>query len=515
MPVPKIGETISAEEFEKLPGEAKPIAAPAVGETISAEEFAELEGAPTTAETIPEEKKEGIAVKAARLITPLGESVGTGLAAGQAKRFETEVSARQQELANVAVRLIKRPDLTPEQKRRALVAIQSSADVGVISQSGAFEETAGQTFGKGLQTAGSVLAGSGAGLVRQTGLRGAAGLAARTGAEATLGAATFGAGGGLAKEQRGGELAKTTLTAGLISGAANLAGEFVGATADYLTKKLPAKSINNLIRPHLNEYRFGKNPGQAIVDEGLVANTREGLLKEIFKRRSEVGAKIGSRLTAPEVVGKELNIRNLLTPIETAKQQAIKTGNQALFDRINNLEGEIGGLFAEEGGKIIRIGSKRLHNLSPEAARILKTELGESAKWTGQVFDQEINQVKVQIYRNIDKAIDALVPGIEKLNNRYANLLTAEKALERTIHIADRNNLIGLREAGLAAASLATGNAAPLAGAVGLKAASSSAFQTRLAQILKKAETPSPAKDIIAALKQMAFSALQNKVSGP
>lgn len=144
-------------------------------------------------------KPGGFFAGVARAVAPLGESIGTAPAGRKAKEMEAETTARGEELAKVAISLIKNPKLNAQQKARALRAMQISKDAGVIAQSGAFETTGRQVAGQALGTLGSLVAGSGSGLAARLGLKGGAGLAARALGEGLVSGATIGAGAGLAE----------------------------------------------------------------------------------------------------------------------------------------------------------------------------------------------------------------------------------------------------------------------------------------------------------------------------
>lgn len=474
-----------------------------------------------TVQTGAPKKPGGFFAGVARAVAPLGESIGTALAGRGAKKMEAETTKRGEELANVAISLIRNPKLSAEQKSRALRAMQISKDAGVIGQSGAFEETAAQTFGKALSTLGAVTAGAGASAAAKLGLKGGAGLAARTGAEALAGGTTFGLGGGLQEEKRGGELAKSALTGAVASAVFGVAGEGLGAAAKFLSEKVPSRTINAILRTKASDFNFGKNPGSQVVEEGIVANTRGGFLKKINDRRTQVGQEIGAVLQEASSQGKTVDFRKALEPIQRAKAEAVKRGERALYQRLKDLEDGMTGVFAEMNGGIERVGTKNLHRLTPEQGRLMKTELGESTKWSTDVLDRDVNAIKVAVYRAMDGIIDVAVPAVEKLNDRYANLLTAEKALEKSLRTTEGQNLLRLNTVltGLGVAGgAATGEGVEdralrgLAGAGIAGALRSPATLTRLAQLARRAGPPTSlgGKATIQGLKSLALSSLQS-----
>ncbi len=184
-------------------------------------------------------KKEGLITKIARVVTPIGESIGNALAVGNAKKMEADTSARASQLANTASAIIRNPKLSAEAKRRALTALQKSQGANVIESSGAFNETPLQTIGKGLGTAAAFLGGEGASAVGKLGVTGLKGLAAKALAEGALGATTVGAGTALAQGESGADAAKTIGGVGILSASIPVVGQIVG---QIVGKGIPALS---------------------------------------------------------------------------------------------------------------------------------------------------------------------------------------------------------------------------------------------------------------------------------
>jgi len=186
-------------------------------------------------------------------------------------------------------------------------------------------------------------------------------------------------------------------------------------------------------------------------------------------------------------------LNNILNPINKAKEQAIRTGDKALFSRLSDLEQSLTKNFTKN---FTVIGDKNLSSLAPKEVQSLKIQVGKDTIWTGQAFDKALNKVRVAIYRNLDSALDKVAPGIDGLNQRYAGLLTAEKALERSNRIVQRNVEIGLRATGVGGVvggiSLVKGDSGPTSilkgvlGAAAFQLLGSTAVQTRTANFLTK-----------------------------
>jgi hypothetical protein len=328
---------------------------------------------------------------------------------------------------------------------------------------------------------------------------GGAGLKATKGASLLTRAGTEALGTGLVTTAQGSNLKDTATMAG-IAGAIPIVGKLASIAATPVKKVLaekisPALLNKYILRPVARDFHFGKDPGLGVAKEGLKANTREGLLKEITTRKKLLGSQIDSTLQAPAVTTKKIDIKSALAGLDKKIARAAEEGEEVLYSRLSKIREGITGKFKIVDGKAVKFADRPLQ-LTPLEAAQLKRKIGSSSKWTGQAFDQEVNQARVEVYRALNEMIDKAAPGSRALNARYANMLTAEKALENTINVAKRQYPFGLINAGIGATaaggSFLTGDSAPEAIAKGLviatgaKALQSTAVQSRLAAKLSQ-----------------------------
>ena len=285
------------------------------------------------------------------------------------------------------------------------------------------------------------------------------GMAGRMGVEALGGAGITAAQGGTA-EQAG--------VSGLLGAAAPVAGRAASAAADYL----PGKLINGLIKPLEKQFRFGRNPGRAVAEEGITANSQPEMLQAINARLSEVGENIGQMLD--NVAGADqpsIDISPMLRPLQEAAEKALRVGDTGLAKRLLD--------FAD--APIF----KEADLLTPRQAAEVKRAVGESTQWTGETFDKPINQAKSAVYRAINDAVSEAVPGVRPLQQRYADLLGAAKALERTMNVEQRGSPVNLLDLLSIGGGLYGGGGDPVDAAAafaGRRAIGSTAFMTRAAQ---------------------------------
>ena len=254
---------------------------------------------------------------------------------------------------------------------------------------------------------------------------------------------------------------------------------------DFLQQEMPSRLINSLVKPISKEFEFGRNAGAGVVKEGITANTRGGLLEKITTKKHELGKEIGAKL---KNVKDPIDITPVLNSIDNEIGKAVADrGEEALVKRLVTIRNTITTKFKLKmingEAKLIGAGKRKL-SLTPSEAHELKRRIGEATKWTGQAFDNEANQARVKMYRTLNDLIDSAVPGTKALQARFADIMSAERALERTINIKSRQNIVGLKEllAGLgvgAGAGIVPGVAAALTS----KALGSSAVKTRSAQL--------------------------------
>ncbi len=251
-----------------------------------------------------------------------------------------------------------------------------------------------------------------------------------------------------------------------------------------------SRIINSLIKPASKLFSYGKDPGLGVAREGIVANSLEELTGAISNKRSEVYSKIGQVLNKPSNLAKRVSTENLLAPLDDAIATASKTPstNSALITRLKGLQSDLKGI----------IGDKT--EINPLEATELKKTIGDLTKYTGLPSDDDIvNKSLQKIYSETKTRINKQVKELVPLNERYANLTSAEIASKSREVVAQRQALLGFSPqiAGVGSgllAALATGGAAIPTIAVGLTAAgarklfSSAAFKTRVASLLAKKE---------------------------
>ena len=296
-------------------------------------------------------------------------------------------------------------------------------------------------------------------------------------------------------------------------------------TAGAFGKASAPKIVNSLVKPLLKDFAYGKNPGRAIAEEGITGNNLEHLSQNISNRRGEIGKEIGSlssRLdatadTAAEAGGRGrqvLQLEGSLKPIDEAMQTAAKTNNSTLLNRLQQVKEALTDNLtlgeADGAPTIVKGNPRNLDAANFAQAFDLKRQIGDMTQWTGNASDDKlVNGALKKIYGGVKEAINTTAANVDPqtaarlkvLNEKYADLTSAEVATKYRDKIDSRQNLVSLK-AGVAGGTAAL-LAAPFTGGLSIptvliglgaagaeKALGSTAVKTRVAAWLAK-ESPS------------------------
>lgn len=215
-----------------------------------------------------------------------------------------------------------------------------------------------------------------------------------------------------------------------ISGAA--VGTAGGALLAGIQKGLNSGNvINKFIGTRKKDFLYGRNPGQAIADEKLIAGSPEDLSAQINDKLNKYGEQINNVVSKSY---KKVNISDSIFPFNSAINKAASSNDQNLVNRLNEIKTAITNkLSLDPATGNIQVQFKRdLNSLSPLEATEIKRIIGEKAKFTGNPSDDKlVNNVLRQSYGNIRREIEKAVPEVTSLNQRYADLKVANIAIAR------------------------------------------------------------------------------------
>ena len=228
---------------------------------------------------------------------------------------------------------------------------------------------------------------------------------------------------------------------------AQFAGTVPSRVLESSMKGSAGHAINSLIKPTNRQFSYGRNPGLAVAQEGIVSSSLEELASKTSAKVDELGQKIGLVLNDPKVATNRLNLSKSLTPIDTALTKAKQNPrtNAMVIQRLENLRNDLLGVVVNPDGTTMV--TRNLTNLSPAEAFTMKKTIGDLTRWTDNFSEDGIvNGALKQTYGKIRTAIEQVAPGVKPLNDRYGNLLEASKAAERQAFAAQRRNPVGLTD---------------------------------------------------------------------
>jgi len=318
---------------------------------------------------------------------------------------------------------------------------------------------------------------------------------------ATLEGSIFG---GVTAIQTAGDVGETG-TAAVIGASFPLVGALLKPIGKFIAQKLPSRLINSLIKPPQKEFLFGKNPGAAIANEKITANTLEGLLTKTRAKLIQLSDELTDHVKDIKGnVNAETIINNILN------SEAGKIVDEQGRNRLLAVLDDIFKKTEFKNGKFIQTGVNDLTKLTAEELRALQQKIGKLTQWTGQAYEKQPNAVLSKIYTTLGKELDNLAPGSKVLQQRIANLLGATKSIESRVATASRLAQLGLMGSIAGTAGFVTGEGKldqatrALIGFTLIKVGASPAVKSRVASALANATM----KELPEVLKQLAKAGL-------
>jgi hypothetical protein len=282
----------------------------------------------------------------------------------------------------------------------------------------------------------------------------------------------------------------------------------------YTANKLPSRIVNSLIKPDIKQFLIGRNPGEAIVNEGIIGKSIEDMNLKTSQRLNELTATLNSVIKDDKYKSVKIDLSDIYLPINKSIEESnlMPNVNSAALTRLNGIKEDIANVIKQVSG--VREGGFFSTKVSPETALKIKRILGKNTKFTGNASeDALVNAALKQTYHAIDDKIDTIIPESKQLNERISNLIGASTALRHQEFAINKSNLLNLGGmlSGIATGAITANPVSAAVGVLGYKAASSTPAKTAGAQALRALRPVSRISDLI--LKKSAPGVVGGQVS--
>jgi hypothetical protein len=256
-------------------------------------------------------------------------------------------------------------------------------------------------------------------------------------------------------------LINNSLTAQAANAASDIAGKAVAPVTGPVGRAiesvggglqdLAAEPMNSLLRANKKaNYLYGKNPGQAFIDEGIkipkdsvtLGGQLENLHGQLESAQNNLSQQLNKALSEPSVAAKRLDIVPTVTDAvaDAKKFIARQTGLDVpkYTEQLNKLQDSILTRYDEDGNPVGKITETKL---SPVEVADVKRSLGKNTQWRVLPTDPDLqlktylNSVRKRIYGQLADTVEEAAPNadVKQLNQRLANSIEAQGLLENRI----------------------------------------------------------------------------------
>lgn len=195
--------------------------------------------------------------------------------------------------------------------------------------------------------------------------------------------------------------------------------------------KLAGRVIDSLIKPRHKEFMFGKNPGEGIAKEGIVANNLGNLKDKVDIRIKELRSTASDIWNLPENFEKKIDATETLKPLKNAYTYLKSIGEKTHASELKRIENALSDL---QGS------GKDLSKLNISEAYQLKEAISSMQDWTSESpASHRVNVALRKAYHLTDLLIDKAIPKLESLNSRVSNLISAKQAIDNRIEVLRRS----------------------------------------------------------------------------
>lgn len=235
----------------------------------------------------------------------------------------------------------------------------------------------------------------------------------------------------------GGILTGLGLGGGAVAGAGYGVRKGYQALAPQRTK-MAGGLINSIIKPKHKEYMFGKNPGQAVAQEGIWGVGLEGIGRKVNERLTQLNTYAKELRSLDVNKTKTVNFQKVLDPLYEALDEFSKAPKthrakiNEVYRAVSDIEGNL--------PKGIDI-----NQVPVETAYGVKKVVEGMQKWNVESSgDHILNSKLKQVYHNVDNAIDTVIPELKSTNSRIANLISAKQSIKNRMEVLSRQDSTSL-----------------------------------------------------------------------
>jgi ParB-like chromosome segregation protein Spo0J len=216
---------------------------------------------------------------------------------------------------------------------------------------------------------------------------------------------------------------------------------------------------NTQLRTRPTDFKFGKNPGAAILDENILALTKHGMLDKIDNALEGRTQQLEDALSTPEAQRSVVNMEPAVRgPFENAMGEAEAGGASTdLLNRLQQTERELTET-RQRTPEGFEFSGQREMRVPPLEATRFKRRLAKTVRWNNQPYDFDVNMAKKGVYGGVTDAVNEAVPEAAPLNEHISDLIGADEALQRTINRDAGHDVIGLGDLMAAGTGAALGN---------------------------------------------------------
>lgn len=150
--------------------------------------------------------------------------------------------------------------------------------------------------------------------------------------------------------------------------------------AGAIAKDQAPRIVNSLIGTTKKNFSYGKNPGRAIAETGMTANSLPDLENKVSQARQEVGSTIGQITDKLEGKAQLPPLSDSLKSIDDAMNKAASQNNQTLLDRLQNVKQSLTQYLVRDSGVPQEYVNHFVDNATAQLEHDGQTELASKLK---------------------------------------------------------------------------------------------------------------------------------------